>query len=147
MRTDPAVLIYFPTRKEIDLTSLIDEFPSLRWMTTRTPDGGWLSVHELPSPLVQHRFGFLQPTDTVPAVDPAEIDLALLPGVAFDQRGVRLGHGGGHYDELISRCRPDVELVGVTVERFVFPSVPRLRHDVAVDWLATEEGIRPTVSR
>jgi 5-formyltetrahydrofolate cyclo-ligase len=139
---DKAVLIYFPISGEIDLTPLIEKLPRFRWMLTRTPAEGWLTVHELPSPLERHRFGFLQPTGVAPPADPTDIDLVLVPGVAFDRGGVRLGHGGGYYDELIARCRTDVELVGVTVERYVFPAVPRLSHDVTVHWLATESGIR-----
>lgn len=135
------VLTFLPTADEIDLVPLVSARSDLRWVVTRTPDDGWLTVHELPLDLERHRFGFLQPTTASPPLEPAEIDVALLPGLAFDVRGVRLGHGSGYFDQLMGRCRPDAVVIGVTLERFVMPAIPRMEHDVTVDWLATEVGV------
>lgn len=135
------VLTFLPAANEVDLTPLLDADLDIRWAVTRTPDDGWLTVHRLPADLERHRYGFLQPTTGSPILDPKEIDLALLPGLAFDVRGVRLGHGSGYFDELISRCRPDTVTIGVTVIRLVMPRIPKMAHDVRVDWLATEIGI------
>ena len=72
-------------------------------------------------------------------VEPAAIDFALVPGVAFDRRGARLGYGGGYYDRLLAGCtgsRPF--LVAAAFELQVVDEVPLEEHDVRVDLIVTE---------
>lgn len=64
-----------------------------------------------------------------PAVAPEEVDLAIVPGVAWDAAGGRLGRGGGHYDRLLPRLRLAWG-VGFSVQ--VVPQLPREAHDQAV---------------
>ncbi|HEX4902964.1 MAG TPA: 5-formyltetrahydrofolate cyclo-ligase, partial [Acidimicrobiales bacterium] len=75
-------------------------------------------------------------------VDPAELDVLLVPGRAFDRRGIRLGRGGGHYDRFLPRLRAGVPVVGVTVDERVVPRLPAEPHDVPMTHLATESGVR-----
>ena len=75
-------------------------------------------------------------------VDPAALDVLLVPGRAFDRRGIRLGRGGGHYDRILPRLRPGVPAVGVTVEERIVPRLPAEPHDVPMTHLATESGVR-----
>lgn len=136
-----SVLTYMPMRSELDLTALPTALPHLRWCVTRTPEEGWLTVHPYDSPRQMHRFGFEQPVDGAAEVDPATIDVLLTPGLVFDRTGGRVGHGAGYYDELLARM-PQVDSVGVTLERLVVDRVPLLAHDRRVQWLATEEGVK-----
>ena len=73
-------------------------------------------------------------------VQPRELDAVLVPGRAFDLAGHRLGRGGGHYDRLLARLRPDARAraVGVAFSEQVVPRVPAEAHDRAVAWLATD---------
>ena len=71
---------------------------------------------------------------------PAALDLVVVPGLAFDRRGRRLGHGKGYYDRLLART-PAVR-VGLCYEVQVFPEVPAGPHDAPMDWLVTERGAR-----
>ena len=57
-------------------------------------------------------------------VEPGDLDLVVVPGVAFDRRGGRLGHGFGYYDKLLERARPDAPLVALAFECQLFPHVP-----------------------
>ena len=66
----------------------------------------------------------------------ALVDLAVVPGVAFDATGARLGHGGGYYDRLLAEM-PQAFRVGVGFEFQVFETVPTQAHDVGMDALAT----------
>lgn len=72
--------------------------------------------------------------------DPRGIDVALVPGVAFDRRGGRLGYGGGHFDRLLARLRRDAVVVGVAYAAQVVDEVPIEDHDHQVDMVITEEG-------
>jgi 5-formyltetrahydrofolate cyclo-ligase len=84
----------------------------------------------------------MQPTTEAPTIDPAAIDVVLVPGVLFDPDGGRLGHGKGYYDRLLSPFRPRPLLIGVTLDRRVVASLPMTATDVWVDSVATESGFR-----
>ncbi len=117
-----------------------------RLATTRTPEGsGALQVHVFdPTALEAHPLGFSQPRADAPLVDLAAIDVALVPGLCFDERGGRLGYGRGYYDRLLLLLSARVATVGITREALVLPRLPTEAHDVAVQWLLTEAGLRRT---
>ena len=73
--------------------------------------------------------------------DPDEIDVAMVPGIAFDRQGGRLGHGRGFFDRFLPRLRADAVAVGVAFECQLLPEIPMLAHDVSVDRVVTEKGI------
>jgi len=74
-------------------------------------------------------------------VDVSEIDLVIVPGVAFDERGNRLGYGGGYYDRFFTELRDGVPLVAVAFEVQVLPEVPVAPWDRRVDLIITESRI------
>ncbi len=141
------VLVYLPMGHEIDLNPLLDADATTRYVATRTPDrGGDLTVHELGGPLEVHRLGFLQPHASARLVTPDEVDFALLPGLAFDLYGNRLGHGAGYFDRLLHATRPNAKRVGVVPTDLVVDLLPTEAHDIPVEFLATEEGVIATAS-
>ncbi|MFQ5811109.1 MAG: 5-formyltetrahydrofolate cyclo-ligase, partial [Armatimonadota bacterium] len=76
--------------------------------------------------------------------DIAEIDFVVAPGVAFDERGVRLGQGGGYYDRFLARLRrrPDhPPVAGAAFELQIVRRVPAEPHDARVDMIVTEERV------
>ena len=75
-------------------------------------------------------------------VAPGSIDLVVVPGLAFDRRGRRLGHGKGYYDRLL--VRSSAVRVGLCYDAQVFANVPAGPRDALMDWLVTERGARPT---
>jgi 5-formyltetrahydrofolate cyclo-ligase len=93
-------------------------------------------------------FGILEPKPdlrTLPQkrVEPEELDLVMVPGVAFDLQGGRTGHGRGYYDRLLGRVRPDAPLIGIAFECQIFPEIPMLPHDIRMDKVITERAIYP----
>jgi 5-formyltetrahydrofolate cyclo-ligase len=74
-------------------------------------------------------------------VDPSELDLVMVPGVAFDKRGARMGHGKGYYDKLLEHVRPEVPLVALAFECQLFPEIPVAPHDVFMSKIITEKGV------
>lgn len=73
----------------------------------------------------------------------AALDLVMVPGVAFDRRGGRMGHGKGYYDKLLEHARPDTPLVALAFECQLFPEVPMQAHDVFMDKIITELAVYP----
>jgi 5-formyltetrahydrofolate cyclo-ligase len=76
------------------------------------------------------------PTICAPA-DPSDLDLILVPGVAFDRHGGRVGHGKGYYDKLLAQC-PRAYKIAAAFEAQVFDKVPMNPHDIPIDALITE---------
>jgi len=73
--------------------------------------------------------------------------LVMVPGVAFDRRGARMGHGKGYYDKLLEHARPDTPLVALAFECQLFPEVPVQAHDIFMDQIITEQTIYPGQGR
>jgi 5-formyltetrahydrofolate cyclo-ligase len=71
----------------------------------------------------------------------AELELIVVPGVAFDRQGGRLGHGKGYYDKLLENARPDTPLVALAFECQLFPHIPMQEHDVYMDQVVTEKDV------
>jgi len=70
-----------------------------------------------------------------------ELDLIMVPGVAFDRTGARMGHGKGYYDKLLQHARPDAPLVALAFECQLFPEIPTAPHDIFMDSIITERAI------
>lgn len=73
-------------------------------------------------------------------VDPSVLDVAIVPGVAFDDHGHRLGYGGGHFDRLLARLAPSTPVIGVAFATQVVEQLPVGEHDQPVRVLVTEQG-------
>jgi 5-formyltetrahydrofolate cyclo-ligase len=70
-----------------------------------------------------------------------ELDIVMVPGVAFDRTGARMGHGKGYYDKLLQHARPDAPLVALAFECQLFPVIPTASHDIFMDRIVTERAI------
>ena len=98
--------------------------------------------------LVPGPFGLAQPSEHAPHVSHARIDAVIIPGVAFDEQGTRLGYGGGYYDRLLPMMRPECMRVGVAFDEQVLAHIPAEEHDACVDVLVTPPRIiRPDTPR
>lgn len=86
------------------------------------------------------RFGILEPPPELPEVAVEAIDVVVVPGLAFDRAGRRLGYGGGYYDEVgaILKARGRGVLVGVGFDFQFIENVPAGADDVAIDCVVTD---------
>ena len=80
-------------------------------------------------------------------IDVAELDLIMVPGVAFDRTGARMGHGFGYYDKLLEHARTDTPLVALAFECQLFEEIPTQAHDVFMDKIITEATVYPGKGR
>ena len=93
--------------------------------------------------LVTGRLGLKMPDPAkTRRIDPVDIELVVVPGVAFDATGRRVGMGAGYYDRFLpqaaSACR-----MGFAWSSQIVPEVPAEEHDVRMEYLLTETGFRP----
>jgi 5-formyltetrahydrofolate cyclo-ligase len=94
-----------------------------------------------PGALVAGALRCLVPPPEAEPVAPAAIDLVLVPGIAFDSAGRRLGRGRGHYDATLAALRPDALRLGLAFELQLVPEVPQEPHDAPLDVVVTEARV------
>lgn len=92
--------------------------------------------------LEKNRFNILEPVVTsIEKIDPQKIDLMILPLLASDERGVRLGYGRGYYDQLLARCTKSMRRVGINYFSPLTIHIPHEPHDEPLHRLVTVENI------
>lgn len=132
-------LAYLAFRNELDLAGAHCLLPDVLWTVPRI-EGKRLTIHPYDSDrLVRHRFGMLEPDPHLPVVAPEQIDVVLVPGLAFGEDGSRLGFGGGFYDRFLPTV--GAVRVGIAYEGCVVESLPHGKHDQRIDWIATPTRI------
>lgn len=135
LREARTALTYLAFRCEPDIGLLFQRLPDVHWVVPRI-EGQRLVLHTYdPGRLARHRFGMLEPEPSLPVVDPAILDIVLVPGVAFDRRGGRLGFGGGFYDRFLPTTR--ALRVGVAYDQCLADVLPCGEHDQHMDWVFT----------
>ncbi len=98
------------------------------------------------SAMIPLRMGLLQPAADAPEVPAGSIDLILVPGIAFDRTGHRLGFGAGYYDLTLAHS-PRARRIGYCHDFQIVPVVPSTETDVRVDTIVTETGALTTGAR
>lgn len=138
------VAFYLETRTEVETSCLIagawtrpmrtvvpycvgDELRFVEILSEHDVEAGTFGVRE-PKPEFRQSRG----------VAVAEIDAIVVPGLAFDWRGYRLGYGRGYYDRTLREKRSDALAVGVAFDCQLVDRVPCEPHDMRVDWIVTE---------
>jgi 5-formyltetrahydrofolate cyclo-ligase len=137
------VLAYQSCRQEPSLNYLFTHH-NKQWGLPRCLDRDLQWHRWQPSQtLVSGSYGILEPDPGSPLLSPQEIDLILVPAVALDRQGYRLGYGGGYYDRL--RADPlwrKIPTVGIVFDFAYVERLPIDPWDVPVDAVCTELGIR-----
>lgn len=93
-----------------------------------------------PDALAPGMYRIPEPPASAPLLDPSEATVVLLPGMAFDRRGNRLGRGNGGYDKWLGKVRrnnPSLHVIGVALDCQMVNAIPEEPHDQKVDAVAT----------
>ena len=135
------ILAYFSFRQEPDLSLLFKAkqsgFPrcvndSLTW-----------HFWQPPQLLTENKYKILEPLVTSPIIQPQEVDLILVPTVACDYSGYRLGYGGGYYDRLLSSPQwQNIPTIGVVFDFAYLPQLPTESWDIKLDYICTESSLK-----
>lgn len=99
-------------------------------------------LNDLENDLCLGNYDILEPRcECLRPLPPEEIDVVLMPGVAFDLTGGRLGYGGGYYDRFLEKCNPRCLLIAVAFELQIVEHVPCADHDRHVHKIVTEKRV------
>lgn len=127
VRTRPLMEAAWASGKRVALPRVVGEELSLHLIEPNTslPEGAY-SVPE--------------PPHAMALVQPADVDFALIPALAVDPRGFRIGYGGGYYDRLLPRLE-NACTCAIAYDFQLISEVPELPFDVAVDLVVTDERV------
>ncbi len=146
---DAIVSGFLPIGKELDplplMLRLANEGYSLALPVMQGRGEPLLFRHWLPGdPTTEVSWGIREPLGSAPEVDP---DVMLVPLLAFDAAGHRLGYGGGYYDRTlaVARAARKIVAIGLAYDVQEVPAVPRLDFDQRLDWVLTPSGARRCV--
>lgn len=141
-RYGPVVAGYIAIGDEIDPAPLLARLQSkgATIVLPRIETGGRMTFREAdPKWHEAAAFGLTQPSADAPELRPS---LVLAPLLAFDARGTRLGYGKGYYDRTLAALGKKPLLVGYAFSAQELDFIPRLAHDLPLDILVTETGLR-----
>jgi 5-formyltetrahydrofolate cyclo-ligase len=102
-----------------------------------------VALSETPMQLQRGPFGILEPCGTPCVIHPQEIGCIVVPGIAFDTRGGRLGFGTGYYDRFLRQLPTTTYRCGLAFGIQIVPCVPQAPHDVCMHGIVTEQGCIP----
>jgi 5-formyltetrahydrofolate cyclo-ligase len=135
------VLAYAATAEELDPAPLVAALRArgARIAYPRVCESGALTLHwcEEDAALARGYRGIAEPAADSPQASPDDFDLVLVPGVAFDASGARLGMGGGFYDRLLPRLSAGAMNVGLAFDEQIVERVPAEEHDVRLGAVIT----------
>lgn len=145
------VSAFLPIRSEVDLRPLIAALAErgARLCLPAIVDATTIVFRELVrgAELVDMGFGTVGPGEDAAVLDPS---IMLVPLAAFDNSGMRIGYGGGYYDRAIARLRSnghDPQLIGIAFDCQEVDAVPFESHDIPLETIITESGLRFMTNR
>lgn len=142
-----SVMVFVSMKNEVNTYPLIDRLIE-QDKTVLAPVMNDVTKELLPyrltdskTELVQNEYAIYEPNPEFCKLFPAEeIELVLVPGLAFDRNGYRIGYGGGYYDRFLKYC-PDAVWLGLAYENQLVDSIPHEKWDVPVKMIATEKRL------
>ena len=136
------ICIYLPLPEEVDTKPIIEEFFRLK-KTVVVPkvSGDRLELHAISSfnNLQKGTFGVLEPSDSCPLIGIPEVDVFIVPGIAFDTQGFRIGWGKGYYDTVLAGIT--VPRIGLAYDVQLIAHVPHTSYDVPMTVVITDKHI------
>ena len=143
VRSAKRICAYLPINNEVDTRKIIDDL-LLRNQQVFLPkyfkyrDEYGLAHFKDWKTLEAGPHQILEPAGSL-EIDPDEIEVAILPGLAFDSEGVRLGYGKGIFDKLLGGSR--AFKIGLAYDFQIVEKLPREKHDLVMDLVVTEKRI------
>lgn len=146
-KNSKSIFIYNSFRSEVDTSYIIEEaldFGKIVALPITNPIDHSMEAYEINKDgvFIQDAYGIQSPdTKTSKIINPKEIDLAIVPLLAFDNFGNRLGYGGGYYDRYLPRLREDAICVGLAFSNQFIEEIPIEKYDKKLDYVITVKYI------
>lgn len=131
--------IYAPLPHEVNLLPLLQKHPQHRYAFPRCLAGHQLEfsiVNNFEEDMEPGAMGIPAPRAHTERIRPEDIDLLIVPGVAFTRSGDRIGYGGGYYDRFIPLCTK-ADVMALAFEEQILPELPVEKHDLRIAHLIT----------
>jgi len=141
------VHVYFDYRNEVRTLEFIQRcLREGKRVTAPKVEAGYLlsayEINDIEKDIIKGFKGIPEPDSSrLERIDPCEIDLAVVPGVAFDRLKRRIGYGAGYYDRFLPLLRTDCVKIGVAYEFQVMEALPADKYDIPVDMVITEATV------
>lgn len=142
------VLLFASFRSEVDMTGMINSTlaAAKRVILPKVDTGtGTLQLFEISSPdeLAPGYMEIPEPPGTADRKlhDINDIDVVIIPGACFDERGNRVGYGGGYYDRLLSGLQKAIPVIAPAYEEQIVDGVPAETHDIRVGIIVTDRRV------
>ena len=126
------VCTYIHTDSEVDITNDLIGYKQLITSYLVSSD---IELCLYKEPFIKNALNILEPENPIKI---KEVDVFLVPGVAFTTTGKRLGRGGGYYDKLLSKY-PDTLKIGITFNERIMQDLPTESHDISMDYVFTND--------
>lgn len=135
------ILLYYPSQEEVNILSIIENCLSEEKKHIYLPSTSSLSITQVSkdTPLKTVFNSIREPIYPNTKL-PQKLNLAIIPGIFFDEKGFRLGHGKGWYDQLLYKVRFDT-IIGLSFEKMIIKKLPIEDHDKKADFIITEKRI------
>jgi 5-formyltetrahydrofolate cyclo-ligase len=146
-RVSHTIMVYMALPQEVQTMPIITQARQLRKRVTvpamRGQDLIAVALSETPMQLQRGRFGILEPCGPLCVIHPEEIGCIIVPGIAFDTRGGRVGFGKGYYDRFLKQLPATTYRCGLAFGMQIVPCVPQAPHDICMHGIVTEQGYIP----
>ncbi len=133
------VAIYAPLPHEVNLLPLLQEYPLHRFVFPLCLPGHQLEFREVQNIARDMQPGAMnipEPAPHTQTVSPEDIDLLVVPGVAFTREGDRMGYGGGYYDRFIPCCTR-AQIIALAFGEQMYDKLPTESHDLRIPLVIT----------
>ena len=129
------ILTYYPLKDELDINSLVISNPEKKWCLPRPIGERRMLIFAAGDlfNLQQGKYDIMVPPANNELIKASEIDLVIIPALAYDKKGFRLGRGAGYYDTLLEKLPKNCKTVGVISKELLLDSIPTEHHDQKVD--------------
>lgn len=143
-RVSQTIMVYMALPQEVQTRQIIEYARQLQQrIAVPVVSGACLLTVELPSDVTHLQrgpFGVLEPREPYRLIPRQELDCVLIPGVAFDATGGRLGFGKGYYDRFLASLLPTTYRCGLAFSLQMVSCVPQDPHDICMHGIVTEQG-------
>lgn len=139
------IMLYLDFNNEVQTSTLITKLLSLKKIVSSPitiVNSKQLIPHQildLDTSINIGAYGIREPNkDICPLINVSDIDVVIVPAVAYDVNRYRLGYGGGFYDRFLNTLKPSSITIGIAFDFQVFDYIPKESHDAQLDYIVTE---------